>query len=318
MPGKAEFSPEHPAARIRAKLEQRRVLEARFLLRQFSDEIDAGQRQALEQEVKRLLAEVERLRHQARTAAVEGRREEAGKLYRDIEQLVVDVPGLPEERAALAGAEAVFYRLSAQDLGAVPPVPMDVPLQASGREVRESEPLDGAAAAAQERQQAIAQAVSEMAAMRQARRPRRFLGLWLAVAGCAGIALALLLIWQSRPKELAASPPVSPVQTSAHDIVIEPARSGDSTSPATPPPPPPEIPVSATANPQPSPSQEPAPPPPDPEPIAASPPPTESELTPVSPPQTEPLAEQAVVPPATDPQPTFKLGTLQVKRSKRK
>ncbi|MCL1979584.1 MAG: hypothetical protein FWG62_00710, partial [Proteobacteria bacterium] len=194
MPGDAEFSPEHlahPAARIRARLKERRVLEARFLLRQFEDELDAGERQALEQEVSRRLAEVERLRHQAKAAAAEGRREEAGRLYRALEQLAADVPGLPEERAALAGAEALFSRPPAHDAGTAGSAPAGSPALDQDRVKREV--LAGKAAASQEWQQAIASHALKKAAVRPPRRRGRFLGLWLAVVGCAGLAVLALL-----------------------------------------------------------------------------------------------------------------------------
>ncbi|WP_028317600.1 hypothetical protein [Desulfobulbus elongatus] len=139
MPDDAEFAAEQPAARIRARIGERRVLEARFLLRQFSEALDAGERQALIREVSRLLAEAERLRHLARTAAAEGRRGEAARLYDDIEQVAVDLPGLAEERAAQAGAAAIFSRMAAQEpVGELPePAAEPVPVQ----ETKKNEPL---------------------------------------------------------------------------------------------------------------------------------------------------------------------------------
>ncbi|WP_310599041.1 hypothetical protein [Desulfobulbus sp.] len=327
MPGDAEFSPEDPAARIRARMKERRVLEARFLLRQFSDGIETEQRQALEREVSRLLAEVERLRHLARSAAAEGRREEAGKLYRDIERLVVDVPGLSEERAALAGAEAVFSRLSSRPDAARQPGPADGPPLATGRDVALPEQsLAGTAGAGQGQPVAasVDSSVSATAALPPPRRSHRFRGLWLAVIAGAGLAvLVLLLIWQGRSKEPPAILPASPGQTPARNLTTRPLPSDVPTSSPLPTSPdtsatpvvalPPASETSmpaatAAIEPQPAPAQEPA---------ARLSPPPEPKSPPLPPPRIEPAPAQAVAPRVPAPQPTFRLGTLQVEKSKK-
>jgi hypothetical protein len=279
-------------------MKERRVLEARFLLRQFSDGIEAEQRQALEREVSRLLAEAERLRHLARNAAAEGRREEAGKLYRDIERLVVDMPGLPEEQAALAGAEAVFSRLSVRSEAARD---ADGPSLASSQELTgpEKTPIGMAATQGQQTAASVDFSIPATAAL-PPRRPRRFPGLRLAVVGCTGLAvLVLLLIWQGRSKEPSAILPPSPVQTPARNLAPRPVPSDVPTSsplptsPTTPvAPPASETPAPTTSTaikPQAAPARKPAPPPP----------------------------KQAVTPRVPAPQPTFKLGTLQVEDAKR-
>jgi hypothetical protein len=306
MPGDAEFSPEHPVARIRAKLEQRRVLEARFLLRQFSGEIDAGERQALEQEIRRRLDEMERLRHQARRAAAEGQREEAGKLYSDVERLVVDVPGLPEERASLAGAEAIFSRTAAQDTGERWPEPVDEPGLMPDREAAKRDPLAAAGEAGlKAEQQASGPAGQETANLHTGHR-RRSAGLWIAVAACAGLAALLLLTLQARLHNKPSAMPPASAPLPAHTIVTGPADPGGT---AASPKPPPETPGPTNAEQaQPQPQTPPA----HQDPPASEKPPPPEEPAPVPPasPHTGPPADQTV-----DPSPALRLGTLQVKES---
>lgn len=308
MSGDAAFSPEHPASRIRAKLEERRVLEARFLLRQFSGEIDAEKRQALEQEVSQLLAEVEHLRHQARTAAAEGKREEAGRLYHSIEQIVTDLPGLAEERAALAGAEAIFSHPAAQEADEWRFAPVDDPVPASDREAAQRDPLasiNGAGPAVWEQ---TAGPAGQEAASRQRQRRHRSFGLWLAAVSCAGLAVLLFLIWQERTKAPPAMPP-SPAPVAARNtatgpiIVINPIVSGNPA--ALPHPLPAPLPFINAGHPQAQPQTPPAPEKPTP--------PAEESAPASSPqPQTGPAADQTVAPP-----PALQLGTLQVRETNR-
>ena len=215
------------------------MLEARFLLRQYNDEIPAHERRVLAQEVRQLLSVVDHLRHQARTAAAEGKREEAESLYQDIEQLVVDVPGLSEERATLAVAGAVF-----------------------------SHPARGAGESAK--------------ASSQPNR-RRFFGLWLAAAGCAGLAVFLFLIWPQR----VVSPPARPLpkRLPTHTVV--------------------------TAQPAAKPA-DPGRPTGSPHPLAAPFFPADDEQTYLPPEEPKPSSPS---PQPTEPPPALRLGILQVKKA---
>lgn len=287
------------------------MLEARFLLRQFSDEIDAGQRQALEQEVKRLLAEVERLRHQARTAAA-GNREEAVQLYRDIEQLVADLPGLAEERAAVAGAESILSRLAGQNTGEWQPVPADGLVSTPEQQVMERDPPAVAGQAeSKARQQTADPAGQETANPQTARRCCRSARLWLAVVGCAGLlAVLLLLIWQERMHKSPAMPP-APVSLPGRDVVTRSAGPGSSVAS---PYPPSEAPSPAAAERTQTQPQTPSWPVEEATPSAEKPSPSPEEPAPSSPSpsQAEPSADQTVAPP-----PALQLGTLQVEGSNR-
>jgi hypothetical protein len=255
MPGLTQFSAERPAARIRARVAERRLLEARFLLRQFSNEIDARERRALDQEIGNVLAEVERLRHLARAAMTAGRREEAARLYRDIEQLAVDVPGVAEEQRALAGAEAIFARIVSRSEAAVPvltdlPAAVEVentgsvpgpetvrpttsPIGTSGRNPVSAGASDtwrqmGHRGRAYGQKMRTALNTLNASISRPLQVSTWFrMGRWrpsfrvrLMAGCCAGLVVVFLVLWQAGTKEEPPSPPSPP--SPEHHILIRP------------------------------------------------------------------------------------------------
>ncbi|MBM9536895.1 hypothetical protein [Desulfobulbus alkaliphilus] len=102
----------NPTALIRSRISEKRIFEAGFLCRQLGTEIDPREKTALQQELDSLVARVDELRQQARAHAQEGRRTRADSVYRDIEGIAIDVPGLQEERAKLVGAEPLVARIT--------------------------------------------------------------------------------------------------------------------------------------------------------------------------------------------------------------
>lgn len=113
MPARTpELPVENPSALIRSRIRERRIFEARFLCRQLSTEIEAREKHALERELTDLLAQVNTLRQLASQHIAEGRNDLAGTLYRDIEQIAIDVPGLDEEKKTLVVAEAFLTRIA--------------------------------------------------------------------------------------------------------------------------------------------------------------------------------------------------------------
>jgi len=317
MSGDSGFAPEHPVARIRAKLEERRILEARFLLRQFGDAIEAGERQALAGEVSRLLAEAERLRYLARTAVAAGRHEEAAGLYRDIERIAADLPGLAEEQAALAGAFAILSRPAPPEVDPYPPAPAGEPVSADGPEATQRGPLAGPATDVEKGEATARPHTTDPVGQNTTTPPlerRRSLSLRLAVGACAVLAVLLFLIWlavqlfRAWPERTKASPAVSstPAPPSLRPIEVGPPALG---SPAAAKPRPlgspaatnaegsqPQLQASAEPSPEPSPEPEPLP-----EPAPVSPPAPQTGST-----------DQALAPP-----PALQLGTLQVEASNR-
>jgi len=113
MPARTpELPVENPSALIRSRIRERRIFEARFLCRQLGAEIEAREKHQLERELTDVLAQVNTLRQLAGQRIAEGRNDLAGQLYRDIEQLAIDVPGLAEEQRTLAGTEAIFAKIT--------------------------------------------------------------------------------------------------------------------------------------------------------------------------------------------------------------
>lgn len=106
------LSVKNPTALIRSRIIEKRIFEARFLCRQLGADIDPQEKTALQQQLDNLVARVEKLRQQAREHAESGHRTMADSVYRDIEQIAIDVPGLRVERAKLAGAEPLVARIT--------------------------------------------------------------------------------------------------------------------------------------------------------------------------------------------------------------
>src|SRR5690349_15110163 len=99
---KLELPVENPAALIRSRIREKRIFEARFLYRQLGAEIGEKEKAALERELSGLLTQVKKMQQQARECAAQGQNHLAEKLYSAIEQIAIDVPGLAEEKQALA------------------------------------------------------------------------------------------------------------------------------------------------------------------------------------------------------------------------
>jgi hypothetical protein len=107
-----EFRIDNPSALIRARIREKRIFEARFLCRQLGSELGTMEKSALEGELARIMAQVDKLRKQAIAYAGAGKLQLAAKVYREIERIAVDVPDLAAERQRIDGAEAVLTRVT--------------------------------------------------------------------------------------------------------------------------------------------------------------------------------------------------------------
>lgn len=107
---KLELPVENPSALIRSRIREKRIFEARFLFRQLGAEIGEREKSALERELSDSLAQVKKMQQQAREYAAQGQNNLAETLYSAIERIAIDVPGLAEEKKALAGAGALIAR----------------------------------------------------------------------------------------------------------------------------------------------------------------------------------------------------------------
>jgi hypothetical protein len=188
---------EDPVALIRERIKEKRIFEARFLFRQFSDEIAAHQKMRLADELAVTLSRAEQMLQRARAHAAGGERSQAEQVYREIEAIVIDMPGVAEEIKALAGASALITNKQ-------PTAPIVV----------DPEPLFPEVA---EREGAETQGTPPAVGPRKRRRPRW--PLWLA-AGCVVVMLSLLALWYDDVKDTS-SPPITPEQP-VHKILIRP------------------------------------------------------------------------------------------------
>lgn len=190
---------EDPVALIRERIKEKRIFEARFLFRQFGDEITADRKMKLADELAATLSRAEQMLQRARAHAAGGERSQAEQVYREIETIVIDMPGVAEEIKALAGASALITKIK-------PTAPIVVD--------PEPEPLSSEVA---EREGTETQSAPPAVGPRKRRRP--WWPLWLA-AGCVVVMLSLLAMWYNDVKDTS-PPPVTPEQ-SPHKILIRP------------------------------------------------------------------------------------------------
>lgn len=191
------LSMESPVTLIRSRIREKRLFEARFLYRQLDDAIGEREKAALERELAGLIQQVDTLQQQARNLLAEGQREQATRLYREMEAIAVDVPGLAEEKRALEGAAALAAKIASRAAEPEPEPPPITPAVAAPVEDGRDDSLP---------------TPPEQGKKRVGR-------LWLAV-GLAGLALLLLLLfWRGAAKDPA---PVSPPAPPAQNILIRP------------------------------------------------------------------------------------------------
>ena len=171
-------SDDDPVQLIRAKIAERRIFEARFLFRQFANEIPTGEKMQLAEQLGGLLSRADHLLQRARSHAAGGEREQAARLYREIEGLVIDMPGVAEEVKALADATALMEKIGAR--------PVEAPDAEEPPE--QSEPMQPAEA---EAKQGNGQPAVEP--------PSRWTGrIWLAALAIGLVAVGLLawVVWR--------------------------------------------------------------------------------------------------------------------------
>ena len=203
--GKLELPVENPSALIRSRIREKRIFEARFLYRQLGAEIGEQEKNALEQEVAVSLAQVKKLQQQARNYTAQGQNGLAAQLYMDIEQIAIDVPGLAEEKKALAGAEALAARMTSKTVARNPAV---------------LEPTVTSAKADQ-----VQPPVAVVQPPRQ-RWSRRWL--FVGLAGC--VTVLLLILWGLREKKTLSAPSAPSLAQPTQKIFIRPLTTSSPTT----------------------------------------------------------------------------------------
>ena len=223
-----EHDQDYALTLIQGRIAEKRLFEARFLCRRLGEGLGAARRETLARELDEALAQVEQLRGQAQALVVQSDHVQAGLLYSRIEAIAVDVPGVAEERQALAGAEALAARLHkprAEEPAPTPAVVVSAAVEESGEIAAPPTPQVEAA---------LPSPIAEMSrpSLPQQRSPL-FSWKLLAAGGLVLGVLALLLLWGRQ----STSPPVSSTST----IVIQPLQPvTTAVAPVAPPPPAPE------------------------------------------------------------------------------
>jgi hypothetical protein len=193
------LSIKNPVTLIRSRIKEKRLFEARFLYRQLGDAIGEREKVALEHELAGLIQQVDNLQQQARILLAEGQREKAARLYREMEAIAVDVPGLMEDKRALEGAAALAAKIASRAVEPEPPpiTPTVAPPVEDGQDdTLPTPPAQG---------------------------KKRAGRLWLAAGLVSLVLLLLLLFWRGGTKDPA---PVVPPVPPAHNILIRPLESG--------------------------------------------------------------------------------------------
>lgn len=188
---------EDPVALIRERIKEKRIFEARFLFRQFGDEIATDRKMKLADELAATLSRAEQMLQRARSHAAGGERSQAEQVYREIEAIVVDMPGVAEEIKALAGASALIAKIK-------PTAPIDCASEPPPPEVTEI---------------AIAETQSAPPSAQLQKRRRLRWPIWLA-AGCVVVVLSLLALWYGDVKDI--SPPLGTPEQPVQAILIRP------------------------------------------------------------------------------------------------
>lgn len=191
------FALDDPVSLIRARMQEKRLFEARFLCRQLVGEIGASEKKALERELTGLLTQVEQLRRQAQALVADGRREQAAAVYGEIAAIAIDVPGVAEEQRALEGAEALVARIACKT----------GPLERSDLEPALRVDVQAETSTVDD---------SPQAPPKQQQPGRR---VWLAVSLLGILALLALLVWRGGRH---ASAPQSMPPQAAQTITIRP------------------------------------------------------------------------------------------------
>lgn len=219
---KGDLPVENPASLVRSRIKEKRVFEARFLYRQLAAEIGDREKSALGQELTGLLAQVEKLEQQARQQLALGRSDLAERLYLDIEQIAIDVPGVSEARKQLQGAGAIIKKAA----GKKPEAPKQQP------EAPKAEIAAPAAVPPLPEKKIDKKVLAARLRQGLQQVPR----LWLVAIGLCGLAVLLLVLrgtWH-QPVSSTALPPVS--APSRQTISIRPLEAAPSAGIEQPPP----------------------------------------------------------------------------------
>ena len=217
------YGQDHSVELIQARIREKRLYEARFLFRQLGDEIEGAAREQLQTSLTGLFNQIEQLRSQARAHASRKNREQAEELYAAIERMAIDMPGLADEKQALA---KLPYAVSAAKGEKPPSYGADKQPVAVEAESRKRSP--------------IAPRVRLQPLVARLRQPRRYWR-WATLALLLLIVAMFLFLPADKPERPVAKPPSSE-QGTPQSIVIRPmvASGQEAAAPSRPSSPPPD------------------------------------------------------------------------------
>ncbi len=220
---KLELPVENTSALIRSRIREKRIFEARFLFRQLGAEIGDKEKTVLERELSGSLEQVKKLQQQAREYLAQGQRNLAATMYLDIEQIAIDMPGLAEEKKALAGAEALVARFT-NKIPEVQELPAKVPVAPSAPVVQIVPEIEVVQVSPVVPPKSLF--IPEVW-QRLQQLPRR----WLLAIGIGGLVILLFLLRSPQGQHAPSSPSPSPPVASKQTIAIRPLEASSSMIP---------------------------------------------------------------------------------------
>ena len=223
---KLELPVENPSALIRSRIREKRIFEARFLYRQLGAEIGDKEKTALERELSGTLEQVKKLQQQAREYTEQGQNNLAAKLYLEIEQVAIDVPGLAEEKKALAGAEALVARFTGKIPEVQkPPAEASVAPMAPVVQIVPDTPVVQVSPVVPPKSVFIPELRQRLQQL-----PRR----WLLAIGIGCLVILLFLLRSPQNQQTHSAPSPSPQAASKQTIAIRPLEASSSMIPGQP------------------------------------------------------------------------------------
>ena len=106
---------EEPADMVREKIRQKHIIDARRLFQESASGLENDDREALSQQLSSLLEEAEKYFREAVSLERERKLEEARAKYKEVENIAIDYPELPETFRRIDDAMSLIWALQQRD-----------------------------------------------------------------------------------------------------------------------------------------------------------------------------------------------------------